>query len=104
MQWPHYRRNTGGEPKQQLGLGPKRIEEVLAALGQQPGRQTQAFQRYGRAKATVVGAVHGAEAAFGDDRLDVIRRGDHRADDAERVFCHLCSAAARLVYGRLGHA
>jgi hypothetical protein len=37
----------------------------------------------------VVCAVHGAEAAFGYDGLDVIRRSDHGPDDAERVFCHL---------------
>ena len=41
-------------------------------------------------EAAVVGSIHGPKAAFRDDGFHAIRRSDHRADDAERVLCHLC--------------
>ena len=57
-------------PEQQLGLGTKRVEEVLARVGQNAWRQPQALERHRRAKAAVVRAVHGAKAAFGHHGLD----------------------------------
>src|SRR6187549_3476477 len=66
---------------------------MLASLVHQPRRQAQALERNRSPKAAVMGAVHGAEATFGDDGLDVIRRGDHGAHDTERVYCHLGSRA-----------